>query len=430
MHNARPDPFMLFADGPAVMFRWRNEFGWPVEQVSRNLTEVFGYDKEQFLNGELGFASIVAPDDLPGMTQELTNALKEKKGKFDRSPYRIVDASGETRWVRDTIRVIRDENNEAVELYAFLMDIDAVKQAESELEKSRAYVQLLLDTIPDPTLVIDVNTYKVVSANQAASATYLKKDQKIDGLTCYQLSHKTDKPCSGCDEPCPITSVLASKKAGSVVHKHFDAQGLPFYVEVLASPMFDEKGNVVKILESHRDITQHIENQEVLQQKAFTDSLTSINNRAGFEKFLKQEIEKAGTGALTLGLVMFDLDHFKLVNDTYGHQVGDQVLIEIAKIVQRHIRSYDFFARWGGEEFMVLLPRSDLDAVSHVAETLRKTVDQHHFETVKRVSISLGATSWYYNDDMDSFIERADKALYESKYAGRNRVTILAADDV
>jgi len=420
----------LFEKGPAVLFHWRNEFGWPVNFVSENLKQVLGYSPDTFLSGELGFASIVMPDDLQRITNELTSALKSQLDHFDRSPYRVVDADGKIRWVRDAVRVIHDKEDRVTEFYSYVFDISDLKQAEEELERSRAYVQKLVDTIPDPTLVIDVESFDVISANKAARETYLVGNKsRVEGLTCYQISHKTDKPCSGTDEPCPVQSILETKQPVSVVHRHFNAQGEPFFVEVNATPLLDDEGRVIQILESHRDITQHIETKQALQARANIDSLTGALSRAKFEEILEIQISKARSTGDGLGIIMFDLDHFKPINDTYGHDIGDKVLQETVQLVLAHIRDSDMLARWGGEEFLILLPRAELQGVEKVAEALRQAIDSHEFPMVGKVTVSLGATVWSHSDSKESLIKRADMALYTSKEAGRNRVTILAPKD-
>ncbi|OQX43882.1 MAG: hypothetical protein B0D86_06765, partial [Candidatus Sedimenticola endophacoides] len=259
-----------------------------------------------------------------------------------------------------------------------------------------------------------------------AYRTYLPQGlQPNEAICCYQLAHKRDRPCSGRDEPCPIDAITHSKKATNIVHKHYDARGLPFYVEIHASPLFDDQGRVIQILESHRDITKHIRNQEALQQQAFTDGLTGIANRTAFERLLEQETKKLRENGGSLGLIMFDLDHFKKINDRHGHQSGDRTLIEVVSVIQRQIRGYDLFSRWGGEEFMVLLPRSGLDETSKAAEHLRRAIEQHHFDAIpQRVTISLGVTSWMPGDTIKTLVSRADQALYRSKQQGRNRSTV------
>jgi diguanylate cyclase (GGDEF)-like protein/PAS domain S-box-containing protein len=417
----------VFAAGPAVIFRWRNEFGWPVEYVSANLKPVFGYDPVQFLGEGLGLASIVEPSYFQALSMELEQGLAEGHRSFNRSPYRLVDRQGRHLWVSDTVRVVRDLQGRVIELYAYVTDISRLKAAEQELERSRTFVQKVVDTIADPTIVIDARNYQIVSANQAARESYLPDGRMMAGLTCHQLSHKRDKPCSLPDEPCPLRTILSTKAPYSVIHKHFDSKGLAFYVEINATPIMDERGQVIQIVESHRDITRHVEKSEILQQLATTDRLTGVFNRAKFEEVLDQQITGAAKGGRQLGLIMFDIDHFKQVNDTYGHDMGDRVLKEIVARIGSTIRDYDMLARWGGEEFYILLTRADRHGAEVAAETVRLAIEQTPFDGAGRITISLGVTVWCPGDDRESITKRTDQALYEAKQAGRNRVVFKAS---
>lgn len=338
----------VFTEGPAVIFRWHNAFGWPVDYVSENLYSVFGYSPADFSKEQLGLASIIEPAHLETMNRELEAGLKSGQPTFSRSPFSIIDRDGQHRWVSDTVRVVRNGQGKVVELYSYVTDISRLKAAERELEKSRIYVQKVVDTIADPTLVLDISDYRVTSANQAAYDTYVPKQPLVTGLTCYQFSHKTDRPCASEEEPCPIKTILETRQSATVVHRHYDSKGLPFYVEIHATPILDEEGNVTQIVESHRDVTHHLENQRILKQQATTDPLTGAFNRTQFEVVLEQQIFKAAQGGRQLGLIMFDLDHFKQVNDTHGHDVGDLVLKGVVDLVTAHIRQYDLLARWGG----------------------------------------------------------------------------------
>jgi diguanylate cyclase (GGDEF)-like protein len=121
---------------------------------------------------------------------------------------------------------------------------------------------------------------------------------------------------------------------------------------------------------------------------------------------------------------MFDIDHFKEINDGYGHAVGDEVLVELSGLVRRNIRSADLFARWGGEEFMVLLPHTDLGGAASMAEKLRESVETHSFPGVARVTCSFGVAGFTEIDDATVILKRVDDALYEAKETGRNRVVV------
>ncbi len=121
-------------------------------------------------------------------------------------------------------------------------------------------------------------------------------------------------------------------------------------------------------------------------------------------------------------LLMFDLDHFKTVNDNYGHDVGDQVLIEVVQLSMETIRHSDVLARWGGEEFMVLLPQANLDMALSLGQRLRQRISKHTFTGAGHLTVSIGVTHMEEGYTVDELLKRVDDALYEAKESGRNRV--------
>jgi diguanylate cyclase (GGDEF)-like protein/PAS domain S-box-containing protein len=173
-----------------------------------------------------------------------------------------------------------------------------------------------------------------------------------------------------------------------------------------------------------RDITERKRDHERIRQLATTDSLTGIVNRAEFSRRLVEEIGRAVRFERPLALMMYDLDHFKRVNDTFGHAVGDEVLKTTVELVNHAIRSVDIHARWGGEEFMVLLPETDRDAAVGSAERVRATIADHCFERAGRVTASFGVTTLTPGDRADDLIKRVDEAMYLAKRSGRNRVEV------
>jgi len=172
------------------------------------------------------------------------------------------------------------------------------------------------------------------------------------------------------------------------------------------------------------NITSIQENQIKIIEKAFYDNLTGIYNRNKFNEIFYLELKKAQRGAL-LSYVMFDIDHFKRVNDTYGHLVGDEVLKGIAKAVKEHIRETDCFVRWGGEEFFLILPNTSKEQALILAQKLQKIVREVKHKSVdKPITISFGVCSYQENDSKESILARCDKALYEAKESGRDRVCV------
>lgn len=166
--------------------------------------------------------------------------------------------------------------------------------------------------------------------------------------------------------------------------------------------------------------------EQKITELASRDALTGICNLRSFIERLHQEISRAKRHSIPLSIIYFDLDYFKRVNDRYGHPAGDLVLKEISQQVKKITREHDIFARVGGEEFCILLPRCQLgDAVAH-AERIRSTIEAlqiklSHGEKIK-VTVSVGVVSWHTEESVNEFYKRADEKLYLAKQRGRNRV--------
>ena len=165
-----------------------------------------------------------------------------------------------------------------------------------------------------------------------------------------------------------------------------------------------------------------LESNEKLTLLASKDALTNIYNRRMLNEYILQETKKSKRHKIDLSLILLDIDHFKDINDKYGHKIGDEVLIEISSLLSRNIRQSDIFGRWGGEEFIILLPQTNIKNAYEVAESLRKKIEKHYFDKVGKTTISLGVSMYDPKDDILDFIENADSAMYKAKYNGRNKV--------
>lgn len=162
-------------------------------------------------------------------------------------------------------------------------------------------------------------------------------------------------------------------------------------------------------------------NQE-LERLSITDRLTGLYNRLFLDRTLEHEFASAGRHGGSFSIILLDIDHFKNVNDTYGHLAGDQVLTTIGQILKGRVRETDVAGRWGGEEFLVICPNTSLTAAAAVAETLRGKVEQQHFPVVGARTMSFGVASYRPGDTIITVEARADNALYAAKDGGRNRV--------
>lgn len=183
-----------------------------------------------------------------------------------------------------------------------------------------------------------------------------------------------------------------------------------FYAKLFA----DEFGTVYRVRGALQDITEAID----LKERAFLDHLTKIYNRRRMGELLESAVNADGS----VGLIMFDIDRFKSINDTYGHPVGDSVLVEMATLIKRQLGEDAIFARWGGEEFMVAVPDSSSESILACAEKLRSAVESFNFSDVGRVTCSFGAVVFGEGETVFEGIKRCDDALYVAKKSGRNCV--------
>lgn len=153
------------------------------------------------------------------------------------------------------------------------------------------------------------------------------------------------------------------------------------------------------------------------------DPLTGLSNRRHFVQVFDEEMARANRNGEPLSLVFFDLDHFKRINDTYGHHVGDQVLCESAELIKKHCRQYDLPARWGGEEFVILLPSVDIGGATMIADRIREGFVTDCCRAMPFTqTISGGVAQLLPDDSLETLADRADQALYAAKNSGRNRV--------
>jgi two-component system chemotaxis response regulator CheY len=175
------------------------------------------------------------------------------------------------------------------------------------------------------------------------------------------------------------------------------------------------------------------ETQERLYDLATHDSLTGLLNRRALYDQISSEIERASQEERPLSVVLFDIDHFKGINDTYGHLIGDKVLQKVGSVIKKSIRPYDWVGRWGGEEFLVIMNQTPGETAQKAADRVRKAVDRITFERIKgaedlnvQISGGVGSLEADFQDwDLDDLLHRADVALYEAKHKGRNQVYLF-----
>ena len=206
----------------------------------------------------------------------------------------------------------------------------------------------------------------------------------------------------------------------SVETQEKNAYGVLYWVKLHIEPQYDRNGNLIGYTEIRKDIST----QKKLEEVWMTDQLTGLFNRSRLDELFDAELRRANRYGTHFSILLLDIDHFKQINDTHGHLVGDDVLYAAAKLLQENIRDVDILGRWGGEEFLFILPNTNQSEALILAEKLRNTLRDHPFTPVNKLTASIGISSFIAGVDADELFKRADDALYRAKAKGRDRVEL------
>jgi len=244
------------------------------------------------------------------------------------------------------------------------------------------------------------------------------------------LTHVDEDGVSLCKGRCPLAaSISDGKSCEARVYLHHKAgHRVPVWVRV--TPLKNESGETI----GGAEIFTNVSNESAmgsfikeLEDMALLDKLTNLPNRNQVEPQIEARIHELKRYGYPFGLLFMDIDHFKNFNDTYGHDVGDQVLRMVANTVSSSLRPFDLMGRWGGEEFIGVLKNVDNDRSKEICERFRMLIERSYITTQGKslkVTVSMGATAGLGEDSMDELIKRADKLMYQSKENGRNQVTV------
>jgi len=298
--------------------------------------------------------------------------------------------------------------------------ISTEKNKREELEKELNLLQSVIDQqetiiiVSDLEDIIEVNKSFLEFFNITSVEEFLKKYQKLEETF---IAHKDFYSLNGSLNWIEdIQKLPQYKKVVSIVDpKTIEPKAFTIQINPL-----DEKEKYYVI--TLTDITKIKLESQKHYYNATHDNLTGLYNRAYFLDNLNMILNEAGRYGTINSVILFDIDHFKSFNDTYGHLKGDEVLKAVSKITSANIRKSDIIARWGGEEFIVLLPNTPIATAELVAENLRKQIESIDISGIKNITASFGVSEYVPEDDHDSLIQRADDALYEAKDSGRNCV--------
>lgn len=307
-------------------------------------------------------------------------------------------------------RVLRNEQSK---VYGF-EDV-FVRKSTVELLDSKKHLEVILANLSDG--LVEVTTEgTIIFANHAAESLFSTPQAQLLGSNFFKFFQGEDYHNA---VSLFESAQLGSQPANEVRHLSLKKRFLTLNILPLEDIPYPSC-----IIIMH-DITVRKQLEEELKLLSTTDQLTGAYNRRAFEDFFTRERSRAKRYNIPLSLIIFDIDHFKKVNDTFGHDAGDHVLQEVVDMSKKQIRQIDFLCRWGGEEFVLLLPETGIESAQIVAERLRSTVEKLEFSIPSNITISFGLSQFHTSDSPETLIKRADIALYEAKQDGRNRVAVI-----
>jgi diguanylate cyclase (GGDEF)-like protein/PAS domain S-box-containing protein len=351
------------------------------------------------------------------------NAIREilKGSPIPPIEHRITRRDGTLVWIRNTVVPYYDEKGQLIKYDGLIENISERKQAEEALRISEEKFRTIAQTAVD-AIISSNSKGNIVFWNASAERIFGYTEDEIIGnpLTILLPERYREDHLKGIER---LRSTGESKYFGRITEMcglRKDGSEFPLELSVAMWKVNEETFFSAII----RDITKRKQLESELEKNATTDKLTQAFNRTKFHQIVNNEIERSKRYNRPLSMIMLDIDHFKDVNDTYGHTVGDYILEAMTQVTRKNLREIDYLVRWGGEEFIIVTPDTGMKKAKVLAERIRKAIENYQFDIVGRITVSLGVAQFKNLDTEDTFITRVDDALYAAKRKGRNRVEV------
>ncbi len=435
----------LVENAPDVIYRWdirRNCFAY----ISPAIYAVTGRQPEEIINNTGILWDIIAPGNRRRLAEEWEEQIRGEGPLIQENEFQVLHLHGGRHWLRVRSILVRDAQGRPVGLEGIATDITERRQAEQALRQGRRMLEATLDGLPAAVMVVD-RQHLVAHWNRAMSNLTGVRAEEVVGTNRQWLPFY--------QSPRPVRADLvvdqdleglvrfygdSGLKRSSLVEEGWEAEsffpdlgGQPRHLYFLSAPVRDESNQVALALETLVDLSEKRKLEEELVRLSITDELTGLYNQRFFYATLGREIEAAKRYGQSLCLLMLDLDHFKSYNDRFGHLEGDRVLKACGQDLRHQVRTTDLACRYGGEEFVVLLPRTFLEEACRVAQRVRLGVKALVFQPHDPnrdpapsvgITVSLGVAEYRSGLSAEDLVRRADQALYAAKEAGRDRVGV------
>jgi diguanylate cyclase (GGDEF)-like protein/PAS domain S-box-containing protein len=389
--------------------------------------KLLGYAPDELAQQPSTLVSLLRGEDVAPARGALTRHLKGETPMLE-AEVRMRHKDGHWVWVLARGRVVeRNPDGRACRITGIGMDITRRKQAEAEIARLSQWNELLLNSAGEGIFGVDLDG-RCTFINPAAISALGYSRQEVVGKNQHELFHH--HRADGLRSPeadCPVFATLRDGIRREVEDSFVRKNGEVFPVQMTVTPIH-EVGQLIGVEVVFQDIARRKAMEEELTRLATTDALTGIANRRRFLEYMESELARVKRFAESSYFLMLDLDNFKNVNDTWGHSVGDAALRHFTDTCRLRVRQSDYFGRLGGEEFGIILARTDKAGAHQFAETLRRSVADSPAQTAKGpvpMTVSIGIAAFRDSDETsDNILVRADVALYSAKAHGRNSVVL------
>jgi diguanylate cyclase (GGDEF)-like protein/PAS domain S-box-containing protein len=440
-----------------------------VLEVNRAIIDMSGFDERDFIGKS--YVSFVHPDDAEASMRDF-KLLTTGERASARAERRYVASAGRVFWANVTAAAVKDEGGTPQFILAILENITERKQAEAELrdtnQRLSIWVQELEHRTREISLLSDMgDLLRACRSPEEACSVIVPIIAKLfpdsAGIVSLVSDHATgtvepmarwgsDQPVEGFGVPeCWALRrgrphVVINRAEGPVCRhlERFDGRSamcvpMVAHGELLGvlslviregTNLTDPRQRLATTVAEHVSLAlANLRLEETLRSQSIRDPLTGLFNRRYMEESLEREVRRAVRNRASVGIIMLDIDHFKAINDTYGHDAGDALLRAVGSVLQRSIRAEDIACRYGGEEFTLILPEASLPDAAQRADHLRHAVRQlvvpHRRQTLPMISLSAGVAIYPdHGPATDAVLRAADAALYEAKARGRDRVVL------
>jgi len=401
----------LFEAADIVAFGCVVEDECKLKYISENIS-YYGYVANDFLNDTLSYKSIIHEDDVRRVQEKIKFSLQESIEKFS-ILHRIITKDAKTKWIDVSFLCEYDDESSVINVCGVFSDVTNIIRQEIQAN----LLAQALEQSDKMVFITDHNGIISYVNDSIVQHSGYSRDELIGARTNIFNSGKHKKEFFS-----ELWNTILSDQSYNNIIINRKKSGELYYIDINITPVRDKYSHTQSFVATCKDVTIQVKLVHKLENLAITDSLTQVYNRYKINSEIELYMARTKRGSTPFSILMFDIDDFKKVNDTYGHYAGDIVLKDLTKLIEKNIREVDTFGRWGGEEFILLLDNTRQDEAVRVAEKIRHIIETTLIAGHYNTTVSIGASEYKTSEQKSSFLKRVDRALYKAKKDGKNRV--------